>query len=207
MVKIVSTIISLVINMLIFISLIYKSITYTNNYNIWIEEEDKLLPLLSIPKVIVVTAAVLIPILIAISKKNKSVVPDYYKIRTQSIWGLVMDLSGIFLFFVVSKEVIGAMSIGILEMDLLETIYMSGHYEIFRNHLIPMFIVSSVSNIISICDAQYNINNPSQTQPVTETAENLCPNCHHPITDRMNFCKICGHSLKQKEDDFSQPLY
>lgn len=147
-------ILTIIVEALLFISLLMGSHEYYMTNNVWVEAEDKGLG----PIMCVIVILILIPVfMIRLNAKSKS--------RDQKTVKKTIDIPAakkhflscighhiglLILLRIISERIVRTIVIDLFSLDLSEAAYMAGHYGIFRQYISIMLIVALISDVILV---------------------------------------------------------
>ena len=196
MLKKTTDIISLILSVLVFISLFVNIYTYNEKFNSWAEKEDAFIGVVVTISVVLIIAAIMAIVMIPATKKIKKITagktvkkltPD--TIRKNSAKYIRWQILEIVIFLIISKDMVLRFGCKNLNMNFAEAEFLAGRYQIVKEHLLVLAIITLIHMTITYFTADSQID---QNRGLTM----FCRYCGSELSENVRFCLKCGKQVE-----------
>ena len=151
--KKITSVVSGIIIILVFISFFVNANDYQTAYNIWAEKDDMTTNMLVMIVVVLVVAIIIAIVAVPTTKRIRKITKGKRSssadIKKNSLSFIKLSILGIMIFCIVSEKNVCNFVVRNIDMSLMEAQFLAGYYQIFKEHFLWVNIILLISSIIS----------------------------------------------------------
>ncbi|MBQ3563140.1 MAG: hypothetical protein IJA21_00855 [Clostridia bacterium] len=150
--KKITSVVSGIIIILVFISFFVNANDYQTAYNIWAEKDDMTTNMLVMIVVVLVVAIIIAIVAVPTTKRIREITKgkrsSLADIKKNSLPLIKLNILGIIIFCIISEKSVCDFAVRNIDMSLTEAKFLAGYYQLFKEHFLWVDIVLLIDNII-----------------------------------------------------------